>query len=225
MKSRFIWKIKQRLHFTTITDEAPISAVIRKLSKYDVVSFDIFDTLIFRTVDTPADVFGVVGNKIGDDDFKNKRINAEEEARNNTVCREPNINEIYAYLFIENTDIAMASELDVEQQVCVCNPYMLDIVDALLQRGKEIIIVSDMYLPSMFLRKILERCGYNGFSNVFVSNEYRASKYSGELYRQLSRDYLKGKKVVHIGDNMHSDYLMALENGWKALHYEGNRLK
>jgi len=222
MMSNYLWKIKDRLNLATISDNIPVSSVVKKLSKYDVISFDIFDTLIFRTVDTPADVFMAVGKKIEDVGFKNKRIDAEEAARKNAPGREPNINEIYAQLPIDNAEKALTTELDVEQRVCMCNPYMLGVMNALSQIGKEVIVVSDMYLSSALLKAILENCGYKGKYKVFVSNEYRASKYNGELYRLLSRDYLNGKKVIHIGDNIHSDYLMALENGWKALHYKRN---
>ena len=52
-----------------------------------VFSFDIFDTLIFRSVSSPNDIFDIVQykyreNKLGsENDFKNKRIKAESEAR------------------------------------------------------------------------------------------------------------------------------------------------
>ena len=222
MDKKKIWTICDKLGILSLNDKIPTSKVEKKTRRYDVVSFDIFDTLIFRTVDIPADVFDLVGKEIGNSDFKKMRIDAEEEARKNTAGREPNIKEIYDRLSIENAEKALSIELDMEQQVCVCNPYMLDVMNALSQIGKEIIVVSDMYLSSAFLKKILEGCGYKGFTDVFVSNEYRASKYNGELYKLISRDYLNGKKVMHIGDNMHSDYLMALENGWKALRYERN---
>lgn len=51
-------------------------------------------------------------------------------------------------------------------------------------------------------------------------SEYRKSKFPGELYSYIMDDYIRGNSVIHIGDNEHSDYLMARKNGWGALLYE-----
>lgn len=48
---------------------------------YDVVSFDIFDTLILRPVSVPADVFHFIGERFGIMDFKGIRMWAESDAR------------------------------------------------------------------------------------------------------------------------------------------------
>lgn len=220
LDKRKFWIVCEKLGISSFNDKLPISKLLKKISKYDVVSFDIFDTLIFRTVHKPSDVFGLVEKEINSFNYKKMRIDAENDARKIALGMEPNISEIYAQLKIENYEKVLATELNIEQQVCICNPYMMDVMNTLVQNGKEVIIVSDMYLSSSFLKAMLERCGYRGKYKVFVSNEYRASKYNGELYKILLRDNLKGKKVIHIGDNRHSDYLMALKNGWQALLYK-----
>ena len=51
------------------------------LSGYDVISFDLFDTLITRPFDTPQELFSLVGEQLGVADFKKKRIEAEIRAR------------------------------------------------------------------------------------------------------------------------------------------------
>ncbi len=38
-----------------------VDELVSKLSKYDVISFDVFDTLIFRMLETPKDVFEILG--------------------------------------------------------------------------------------------------------------------------------------------------------------------
>ena len=70
---------------------------------HDVISFDIFDTLIKRNCYKPTDIFEIVeiqynqtnkNNKI--QDFKNIRINAEKNARNkNKNSEDITIDEIY----------------------------------------------------------------------------------------------------------------------------------
>lgn len=38
-----------------------VVAYVDKLKEYDVVSFDVFDTLIFRPFSVPTDLFSLVG--------------------------------------------------------------------------------------------------------------------------------------------------------------------
>ena len=58
-----------------------VDAFVEKIKDYDVISFDIFDTLIFRPFSLPTDVFYLMGEKLGMLDFKNVRIWAEWDAR------------------------------------------------------------------------------------------------------------------------------------------------
>ena len=53
----------------------------QKLSGYDVISFDIFDTLIFRNVEKPTDVFYFIGQALGYPNYKKLRRDAEKQSR------------------------------------------------------------------------------------------------------------------------------------------------
>ena len=52
------------------------------LKKYDVISFDIFDTLVTRCVYNPDDVFNILSEYLKDPNFLLKRKKAEQNARN-----------------------------------------------------------------------------------------------------------------------------------------------
>ena len=75
------------------------------VQNYLYVSFDIFDTLIFRTVKDPEDIFDLVesryniifGNQVVRD-FRKQRIKAERMARSLNNHREITINRIYELL-------------------------------------------------------------------------------------------------------------------------------
>lgn len=73
------------------TPQLSVEQYVEKLSAYDVVSFDIFETLIFRPLSLPADVFYMVGNELGIMDFKNIRAWAEWDARVKYNAREGNM--------------------------------------------------------------------------------------------------------------------------------------
>ena len=59
----------------------PPRALARRLAPFDVVSFDVFDTLLLRDVDRPEEVFSFVGAKLGYPDFRRLRVEAERRAR------------------------------------------------------------------------------------------------------------------------------------------------
>lgn len=58
-----------------------VSSLMPQLYEADVISFDIFDTLLWRTVSRPADVFVRMEQRLAIPDFAERRILAEKEAR------------------------------------------------------------------------------------------------------------------------------------------------
>ena len=57
------------------------AAFAEELLKHDVVSFDVFDTLIFRPFSEPTDLFYIVGKQLGYMDFKRIRMETESVVR------------------------------------------------------------------------------------------------------------------------------------------------
>lgn len=199
---------------------------IRCALEYDVISFDIFDTLIFRPFSEPTDLFYFVGNDLGFMDFKNIRCQAEYTARRKKFKEcghmEVNFEEIWNELG-DMTGIdakkGMESEHKYEYQFCYANPFMYKVYQELKKAGKKIIITSDMYLDKDFLEKILKKNGYDGYEKIFVSNEYAKSKAKGNLYEVVKEKIGIDKRILHIGDNPHSDVKKAKEQKIEAMHY------
>lgn len=201
-----------------------VEEYVRKLESYDVVSFDIFDTLIFRPFASPADLFFLVGEAFDTLDFKNIRILAEWDAR--VKCEAQNghtevgLKDIWENLE-EKTGIlaeeGMEWEQEVEQRLCYANPFMLEVWKRLLAMNKKMILVSDMYLPKECIVKILENAGYRGMEKVYLSNEYQKSKADGRLFGEIHG--IGAHSVIHIGDNPYSDRDMAKRNGLDVFLY------
>lgn len=189
---------------------------------YDVISFDIFDTLIFRNCSKPTDVFEYVELKYNIPDFKKMRIDAEKEARRVAPGHEVTISEIYHELYkIKRIDIdtVMEYELQAELKFTYANPYMKRVYDTLIRQNKTVIAVSNMYLPQEFIEKLLKNAGYEHFDKIYVSCDYHMSKGDKLLYAYVSKNFIKGRKVLHIGDNYRVDCLNAKESGWQTYHY------
>lgn len=198
-----------------------VDKMLEILMKYDVISFDIFDTLILRPFTKPNDLFKIIGMRYGLSNFNSIRTNASKSAREKFSHGEIYIEDIYKEVNImTNIDIKDGSnyEFEVEKNICYANPYMKEIFDGLVKNNKDIIIVSDMYFSNDKLSKILENCGYKGYKKLYVSCDYKKSKSNFEMFNMLSQIY-KDKKVIHIGDNYDSDVLHPQKIGWDSFYY------
>lgn len=215
----------------------PIS-LASKLLKYDVISFDIFDTLVFRPFAHPVDTYMILGQKIGLYRYSFIRQEAEKRAREKKYVvegtREVNIDEIYQQMS-ELTGISADElkqvEIDMELNICFANPYMKQIFDLLVSNGKTVILISDMYLPHELVGKILSKCGYSGYERIFVSCDYLTGKGgNGDLYKIVKHYFGNDKSYMHIGDNRENDIKSANSNGFDTFYYPnvnqvGNRYR
>lgn len=199
----------------------------KQLLAFDVISFDIFDTLIFRPFARPDDLFHILAQKHEYLDFANLRTMAEYEARKQKKATEGtdeiSITDIYEYI---ETYIGLSAkqgieiEFETEKQLCFANPFMYSVFEILKQHHKKMILVSDMYLPKSMLQELLYSCGYDGFDEIFVSCEYQKSKHQGALYGVVKSRYGADKTYIHIGDNPHSDVAQAKNYGMNAIWYQ-----
>jgi HAD superfamily hydrolase (TIGR01549 family) len=204
------------------SEREDVEKIIGKLMKYDVISFDIFDTLILRMVEKPEDVFNIIGLRKNITGFAKIRKSAEAYCYKQHGSK-TTINDIYARLHAVNgLDSAelIDEEFSVEEMLVTPNPYMKKIYEAMVAAGKKVIIVSDMYWPSDYMEKILAKCGYSGWNHLYVSCDYDASKYSGKLYELVIKDLSSGERVIHIGDNYNADIKNAKKKKINTLYYK-----
>lgn len=203
-----------------------VDTYIHQLSQYEIISFDIFDTLIFRPFSEPTDVFYFIGLELGIMDFKRIRMEQEWKARQDCYKEkghyEITLWDIWKRIEREvgiPAEYGIRAEQDWESRFCYANPFMLEVFQKLQEMGKTIIVISDMYLPTDFLQHLLKRNGYTGIEKLYVSGEYGCSKGNGGLFK-IARKSFPGKKLwVHIGDNEFSDVGMAKKSGYESLYY------
>ena len=204
-----------------------VEEMCSQLAVYDVISFDIFDTLILRKLNRPEDVFYLLQKELKYINLKSIRMDAEWRARQKRYKEcgdyEVTLVEIWDILH-ELTTIdpfeGMRVEIACEERVCYANPYFLEIVKKLKENGKKIILCSDMYLDSELIVHMLENMGYPKFDDCFISCEYRKSKANGELYNIVKNKYGKRNRYIHLGDNEYSDVKMARKQGFNAIYYQ-----
>lgn len=193
-----------------------------KIPNYDLISFDIFDTLLLRPYVTPESLWDHLGDIYNVANFRNIRWWAFLDAREK-YCKdgidEVTIDQIYEFI-PEEYKFLQEKEMELEFKVLQQNYEMKQVVDFAIASGKKVIAVSDMYLPKDFLRKLLVKNGYSEISQIYVSSEIKLLKGRGELYNYvLKEENVSPSKVLHIGDNFHSDVEMAKKNGIEAVFY------
>ena len=129
-------------------DEEALKKIIEK---YEAISFDIWDTLIARTVLQPEDVFSIVENRakqmeIEVLDFRMHR----HEAVFQVVCANPNISEIYdalqkaANLSDSTKETLMQLEIQAESEVIVPRKAMVEVLNYAVLQGKRVNLISDL---------------------------------------------------------------------------------
>lgn len=179
---------------------------IKKLIlKHDVISFDIFDTLLTRPYINPYDLLKHVEKYTNRTGFAENRYNAECNARCISSKEDITFDEIYKFVSEKYRDLKSV-ELDFEYNLLRPNNKVKEIYNFAKENNKRIYIISDMYLPKDFLEKILMKNGFTGYQQLYLSNEYGLAKYTGNLFKQfLSEQKIKANKVLHIGDSRISD--------------------
>jgi len=202
----------------------------RELMQYDVISFDVFDTLILRKLNDPKDIFALVGERLGIFNFYTIRIKAETEVRqekaalfHNNECTLQEIYERVAYYTGIDDEQGIAAELEIEYDMCFANPYMMQVYQILRAQGKNIYITSNMYLSKSVICDLLEKCGYSGMKDVLVSCDYQCGKTNGSLFNILLSKVPVGSKIVHVGDNVAADINGAKIVGIASKYYQSCR--
>ncbi|MDB8542325.1 hypothetical protein PNU79_09980 [Turicibacter sanguinis] len=185
----------------------------KQIAKYDVVSFDIFDTAILRYVSMPQDIFRLIENSYKLEGFTELRKQIEKELRLENSKSEISIEQIYVKLtdYYKQSDL-MQIEIELEKRLTTVNPDVFDIYQEALNQKKKIIFTSDMYLPYEVIESILFSNGYSSYDKLFVSSVHQTSKHLGGLYQKVKETY-PDTKILHFGDNLYSDILMAKKNG------------
>lgn len=211
---------------------------------YDLVTFDIFDTLVHRRVRAPVDIFEAVRLAALQDQrallnhdrlaaFGLQRIQAESDARKERSAKrggegEVTLDEIYMkYQELSKCDAPFRdfmkeTELRLERLFLFASERGLQKYNELRAKARNVAFISDMYLPSDWLLETLERLGFEGATScpIFVSGELRNSKHTGALYEVVRKQLgvRESDRWLHVGDNRHADVGNARAAGIEALH-------
>lgn len=203
--------------------------------EYDVITFDIFDTLVCRKISNPLDVFKAVEKELLYKDinipFLESRQKAEKRLRKSGKQKDYTIDEIYAEMgkilniSKDVCDIIKQIEIQVEKRYIVPRYEIAKLlVYAKKELNKQVVLISDMYFTTDVLTDILTMCNIVDYDEIYVSCEKQARKDDGTMWNMIVNKY-NPEKILHIGDNEKSDIQLAGDRKINTYHIlEGKKL-
>lgn len=197
--------------------------LLNKIDRAEVVTFDVFDTLVMRKYALPQDVFAGIEHMSGTiDGFEKYRRQAEEISfRKNGV--NSSLDTIYReFMLLTGEDkkkVEEYKELEIATEIKNIFPrsIMIKLYNHARDAGKRVFLLSDMYHSKMTIEKILSVNSIVGYEELWVSCEKGCSKQDGSLWREFIK-IVGGNRVLHIGDDLDADIKYAEKNGIEAYH-------
>ncbi|MDX9965361.1 HAD family hydrolase [Desulfobacter postgatei] len=228
--------------FSQLTDWALSPSSEQHISDTDVVSFDVFDTLLFRRCSAESVQRGVaaqlalaIGLPENDvDEIYHERERAFHDCATINRLRgldaDAHLDDInLAWVkrlvplkperWTELTAIAGTMKIQYEKWACFPNPAITPLLANLHDRGKRLIFVSDMYLGVEIIFDLLTASKLRHFFSAgYVSGVVALNKHSGRLFQYVTeKEGLDARRMLHIGDNRHVDGHRAVEQGIRAI--------
>ena len=211
--------------------------------QFSALSIDIFDTLLWRRVPEPKDIFVLLGhaliesgmlfNSISEVQFSQLRASAEKAARavreSQTGSREVLLSDIYEELpphiwtAADSRAKAIAVEVDLEAANLVLDTEIAALMDYAVGAGVRIVLTSDTYFTREQLTRFLAVAGLEKDSipeMLFVSNEHGRPKWR-DLFDLVLNDLdLAADALIHIGDNIDADVAPCATRGIAHVYYD-----
>ncbi|SOZ68305.1 conserved hypothetical protein [Cupriavidus taiwanensis] len=206
-----------------------LDRIKKQIDGFDVISFDLFDTLVERSVGRPSDVLRIVGEHacakygVDADAFVKARQSAKQYSafqeetplvdRYEILCRN-------LLLPVEAKTDLYEKELEVERALLHPRTIGIELVKFARSKGKRVIVVSDTYFNLQFVSEIIENLKIS-VDCVYVSSDFDETKESGKLYATVKLKE-NDARILHIGDSLRSDYHSAKKAGISAVWLKSN---
>ena len=205
-----------------------------------VISFDFFDTLVVRPLAESLQLFDLLDLRFRQlspcrTGFRKLRTEAEAVMRRRLAAGKPAarrkeeqaedfpLEDICRVLAEEFSlgetaaQIMMEEERKAEIRFSARRESGFRLLEAAKAAGKQVVILSDMYLREQDIRNIAEHCGVCGFDRIFVSSETGKRKLTGSLYTFAAEQLgIRPAEMFHIGDSEEIDCRMAVGAGCRA---------
>ena len=159
------------------------------------LSFDIFDTILWRRVPRPTDVFALVGAKLRREGrcpdwvteaaFREMRIAAERKARTRrgSLGEEVSLFDIWEAMPLETFSASIEelvdAEMAMERAFTVIDHDMADVIRLAQKHDVPVVLVSDTYFTEDQLAHLLDRPELGSLSDVRVFRSHQHGRGKG----------------------------------------------
>lgn len=216
-----------------------ISAIADLLNQYagqtQVLSLDCFDTLLWRTVSEPIEVFKDLQNQplfVTHGICAESRRMAERRVRQMRAGlydeHEVTIEEVYEHMLPdaskELVEQFVRAEIETEKKYLFAYMPMVDLLGKAKKMGMKTVLVSDMYIHNHQLKELVESCAKKAgvpihIDHYFTSADHRTTK-GRDLFHVVSKELeVPQQAFLHIGDNPHADLDGARRAGVMGYHF------
>jgi predicted HAD superfamily hydrolase len=204
------------------SEQIPQQELFDLIDECDVISFDVFETLVWRIYNTPIDLFKHMEASLRVPGFANTRSQAEVRARE--VAQEGGRHEVSLDDIYKQMPVRLhkykQKEIEVEEDCTRQDAWMYAAYRYAVDKGKRIFFASDMYLPGVVIEKMLQKAGYSSPDRFFLSSINNRPKATGAMFEDIiQHSQVPAHRILHIGDNFHGDWAMANAAGLRTYLY------
>jgi len=206
--------------------------LLHKIQPFDIISFDVFDTLVRRSHFVPDYAKLKLGQYLVEQGevkdahtFVKARNDAEFSVRKQKQFKgDVSIFETYKQLgkelgwddatWLRYADMEFAYDLDMIES----KDEVVDVLNALIGQGKSVYIISDTYYSEHQIVLMLRKAGVTNGYQLYVSSELGLRKDSGTMWAFMKEHLANKGSFVHIGDNAVADAQIPGDFGLTNLH-------
>lgn len=214
----------QQCESTAISvEDVDLAHLENEVAHHDVISFDLFETLVTRLASRPDDLLeAAIARTRSETGFGGNLLSARQNAE--AACRDIHgayrfpLADVYRRMDADGSVPEAVSsvlhkwELAIEESFAVPRAAMVDLLRRCQGDGKQVVVTTDTHLPRERLVSILKRCGIADAPPLLVSWQEGAAKADGRLFDVLRERY-PAAAILHIGDNVRSDVDEAKRHG------------
>jgi len=220
--------------------ETPLSftalAEAIQTSRYELVSTDLFDTVLLRDHTIESDRLAIACRRaapvLGVDAaaLTQFRWSLQRSAYQAVAIERPagdaslaDLCAVAARAFgLDESagEVLRRIEVDVDIEHLRPNRRLLRLFDRVTQAGLRVIALSDTYLSRADLWRVLGAvAGAHPIAEVYSSADLGLTKHAGKAFAAVAqRENVDAGRILHVGDNHPVDVAMAGRAAWTALH-------
>lgn len=218
----------------TKVEAGALGDLLDRVLDVEHLSLDCFDTIVWRHVAEPIDVFYAAAARTS---FRalgisaSARVAAEQFARDLQRLRfgrtEVDLADIYREacpdgLTEEQINALAEDELVAEMEFCFAFPAAVRLLRAAAKRRIPVTVVSDTYFDEDCLQRLLHHVlppdVRQTIGRIVCSSRYRRSKVQGLLELAYPPGPSERARILHVGDNLEADFQAARRAGMQAVH-------